>query len=191
MERGILQPAAPGLLSLLQLKQRGANPDSLSDTVVPVIDLTHWYGIDQQKVAFSYGNFSGAALYSSSFLLTAPATITVPDDEYWWVSDVQVAISGNSATITAWGVQALAPVVFFRESDQGVRGTMIGQSNPASSSAALGGLAASGFALRSPSLRDFWAPPGAQFGAALTGFVTDAVNVVLVETTVHYVPLKI
>lgn len=38
-----MQAAAPGLLSLLSLKQLGHNPRTLNDEVIPTIDILNWY----------------------------------------------------------------------------------------------------------------------------------------------------
>lgn len=175
MERGLLQPVAPGLLSLLQLKQRGFNPNNLSDTVVPTIDLTSWYRVDEVTVL----DGSTVALVSAAIYATdlSVASITVPDNEIWWVREMSVQLNWNVATATALNVQRLAPVMFYRQNfSAGQRGRLLGDSYAPITSAGLGGMPASGGLLESPSLRNFWAPPGAFFAAHFCGSVTDAVN---------------
>lgn len=82
---GPVQATAPGLLSLLSLKQLGHNPRTLNDEVIPTIDILNW---------FLQTNIE--AVVGTAFLLTVPGVfgfaLQVPAQEIWYV---------HSATITA------------------------------------------------------------------------------------------
>jgi len=83
MERGILQQAAPGLLSLLGLKQRGNNPDAFGDTLLPVMDLTAWMHLQDSEFVTQQGTIPNGE--SSSLFTTDATPIEVPGTEVWYV----------------------------------------------------------------------------------------------------------
>jgi len=179
MPEAVLQPAAPGLLSMLELKARGFNPDKLSDTVQPTIDLTHWYGADRPQVV------SGVEAIASGVLFDTVATfssspLAVPDGEIWWVREYMVQLNCTPATAT-WAYLGIAPALVYREIDPALsrRGMIIGKECNANSSLPVGaGIApGTGGLAVSPALRNFWAPTGSQFGVYLHSVaVLDAVN---------------
>lgn len=172
-EKGILQPAAPGLLSALQLKQKGLNPDSLGDVVVPVMDLTHWYNADLSLVAYADRDLipiAATPIYSSvSF---SPALI-VPDNQIWWVRAFVAEVFLSDATATG-DVQGLQPVIETRQLDpannaQGQhRADMAGPFDLPT-----GGTGA----FFSGSLRDVWAPAGSELKVnVMSNLVVDLVT---------------
>jgi len=185
-ERGALQPAAQGLLSLLQLKQRGSNPDTLADTVVPTIDLTHWYGQESLQAVGDQFVLTTAVVYANLLLVGAFGNLVVPSGEIWWVQDYRVVIEGTVGTTTAINVNALhAAVLSARESGVG-RASLIGEpSRPFTT------VGAAGMVFAAPSLRDFWATAGSGFGAYLNGSVTDAVNPLRIFGIANVVRLKV
>lgn len=100
IEKGVLQPAPPGLLSLLQLKQRGKNPDTLSDTVVPVVDLTEWYAVlDREFLQWELvmDGGAGGAEFAFNFVAGADAasSIIIPNDEVWFVWNVSASFGAS------------------------------------------------------------------------------------------------
>lgn len=82
---GPVQATAPGLLSLLSLKQLGHNPRTLNDEVVPNIDILNWYLQTQIE-----------AVVGTAVGVTVPGVVgfalQVPPQEIWYL---------HSATITA------------------------------------------------------------------------------------------
>jgi hypothetical protein len=110
VEKGVLQPAAPGLLSLLQLKQRGRNPDTLGDVVTPVIDLTEWYHvIDREYLTWSreFDGGAGGADFGIPFTDGDTDQVVVPIDEVWFVWNLSV-ICGPSIGSQIQGMLATA-----------------------------------------------------------------------------------
>lgn len=101
---GPIQIIPPGLMGLLQLKQEGRLPGTLSETVVPVIEMRDWY-LTARRVD-TVGLF-GAALQTAAALVTgnngvrqltigatgAPAQ--VPTGQIWFVE--QFVIQANTA----------------------------------------------------------------------------------------------
>lgn len=174
--KGLLQPAAPGLLSALQLKQRGANPDTLSDTVVPTVDLTHWYLANQPSVQSGVFELGVGVLYGQYVTLEDPSVgpLTVPDNEIWWVRSHTVSVVIPNTAVTFAFFQ-LKPMLLLRELSpgDGFRGMYMGENAFGSTlrSDDVGAIP-DGFEVLAPSLRDFWAPPGAQFGAQYMGAFT-------------------
>lgn len=168
--RGLVQPAAPGLLSLLDLKQRGSNPDTLSGTIVPTVDLTHWLQADEPEIMQAAGlSFITGTDYAGAALLVSPAALEVPANEMWWVREYTVAIQ-CAAGISAVNIQQLMPVLFYRNgssvgSASFRRGRLVGQSCPVTNIVPASGL----MDFHAPSLRDFWAPPGSLFGFYFSG----------------------
>lgn len=172
-EPGTLQPAPPGLLSALQLKQRGQNPDRLADSVVPTIDLTHWYLADSPSVQEATILGTSGAVYAT----TVNTGLTVPDDEIWWVRSFNALLFGTAGTITGFEVEFLAPSMLYRQALFTLgRGQRIGVSAPAMSISRQATAPTTGAAFQSPSMADFWAPAGAQFGVAFYGYILDATN---------------
>lgn len=111
-----------GLLSLLQLKEQGQNPNELGNLVVPTLDLLPFYmatlQTDQVQVSAAI-NAVGAVL---------DTTLVVPPNEVWLVSHYSViALMGAAQTITVQPLfrplvvnQALGPAVAVAANQQGI-----------------------------------------------------------------------
>jgi len=178
---GVLNRIIPGLLGMLQLKQRGANPDTLSDTVVPTIDVGHWYDADRPSCFAGDVSLTSGEIYATSLLLNV-GQIRVPLDEVWWVRSYSVRLVGVDLpeTVTDIWAQQLSPMILVDQlatSNDGVpmnppiQPTIIGESAPYDRD----GLPAAptiGNEFASPSLRDVWAPPGSYFGVHFVGSIT-------------------
>lgn len=96
-----IQPLAPGLLSLLGLKNLGRLPDGFADEVRPSLDLERWYLNGSSIILSTAEDWTadvGAGEITGFFRIGAtPITgfgdITVPDGELWWVEDIDVGVS--------------------------------------------------------------------------------------------------
>ena len=77
-----------GLLGLLDTKTLGKNPDDLSNTIVPTVDLKDLFlvnsGLQQDIVT--------AAAVTSASLLTPVALVSVPAGELWFVLNVTAEV---------------------------------------------------------------------------------------------------
>jgi len=176
MPSGPIQTLPAGLLSALELKNMGNNPVALRDDVQPVIDLTRWYGNQDIQVVGGFGNFSSALDYAGFFNVAGFAA--VPEGEMWWVRQytASLLISDDATDIELIGFSSAA---IFREVFDGpfapIRGRLVGEPTsipkdtivPANQN---------GFEWFAPSLRDFWAPPGTNFGAILGTFGNTSAN---------------
>jgi hypothetical protein len=192
--RGLLNPVPAGLLSLLELKQRGSNPDTLSGTVVPVLDLSHWYRNDQPDYLASSVDLVTATVYATILQLNNPLII-VPDGEIWWVREFGVHLE-LSETATDFGYNQFQAVALYAQTDLAagvgraqIKGPTIGQyGDPllAGGMPAVGGIVAS-----AESIRGFWAPPGMTFGAHFNGSAVDATNPPFISGFVQFDRLKI
>lgn len=178
---GVLNRIPPALLSMLELKQRGANPDTLSDTVVPTIDLSHWYNADRPSSLVGSTDLLSAQVYANvlGFNVTQ---VVVPQDELWWVRSFAVGLAGDVTTVTDFYVYQLAPAIILPELASGTAGvpasrqcTIVGDSAPSDRSG-LPALTTVGLNIMSPSLRDIWVPPGSYFAAQFVGSITDPVG---------------
>lgn len=169
-----IQPAPPGLLSLLALKTKGMNPSQLADSVVPVVDLTHWYGMDALTLQQGTDNTSLASAARYMSVLTFASTpLVVPNNEIWWVKAYTVTLA-YPGTLTNYDIQSFRPVI--RLPQVGIdsqRGLVVGDTALAfayNTAATLG----SGNTVVGPSLRDVWAPPGSDFAYYISGGFLDA-----------------
>lgn len=86
---GPIQGDPLGLLSLLELKNRGKNPEYLAETVVPTIDVGPAYLLRNRTVLSGSATFSPPSGYASIFGLTAgDLRFPIPDGEVWYVGRV-------------------------------------------------------------------------------------------------------
>lgn len=170
---GEIQPAPPGLLSLLALKAQGENPNRLSDTVVPTMDVTHWYGQDSIEVVNGSQFIADNVIYANADgFLTAP--LIVPLGELWYVHDYAVWLNMTAAPgLTAVAIQALQAYVRWPELDPGAGlGYMLGESAPRYDDT-LAGVPQFGTQFYSPSIRGFWARQYTEFGYYFAGAYQD------------------
>jgi len=114
-----IQATAQGFLSLLGLKNNGQNPEFLSDTVIPQIDMREWYLMqnhewlwsDTQPIlaanseatlpwvgGFTIGNLDGGGVVD----------MAVPQDEWWyvWAISGRVLLDGPDIVDGTFGVGA-------------------------------------------------------------------------------------
>jgi hypothetical protein len=163
---GVLSQVAPGLLSALQLKQRGFNPDSLSATVQPIIDLSHWYANDTSESQVASASMTRSTEIAGIIPLTF-TPVTVPDNEIWWVRFAGARLL-TGGTTTDVQIRSMGVSVGSRAGATIANGPSI---ETVSFAAAI---ASKTFV--SPSLTNFWAPPGAVFFAYFAGIITDGAS---------------
>jgi len=85
-----IQLIPPGLLGLLQLKNRGQNPGSLEDIVQPGLDiLPFWY----EAVAEELNGFTRTPVTGNNGFASWSTPITVPQGEAWWVLNYTIVTS--------------------------------------------------------------------------------------------------
>ena len=153
-----------GLLSLLGLKEQGRNPDVLSDTVIPDIDLTDlWL---QRLMVNELDPFSPPVSFAAStqgqanFLTAGANPAQIPTNEMWYVYQMQVG-----GSLLAAEYIRLAPMLIPQFN--------VGQNQ-------LVGLdyndviTARARSFCAFAQRPFWAPPGAVFGLRIFDIVTAA-----------------
>jgi len=176
---GPIQTALSGLLDFLQLKNLGRNPTLLADSVQPVLNVNDWYKSEQPEVVGGRTGLGSTVVYAG---YENTATLEVPSNEVWRVRDYTVALVIDLATCTGVEIYALAPAMRYRQEafDVGA-GVMVGRSRPFYDSTLTGPLPTNGNKFFAPSLRDFWAPPGAFLGFEFNGFVTDPTGGIFID----------
>jgi len=154
---------------MLQLKARGDNPSNLSDTVVPTLDLTHWYGAESPTVQVA----STAITTTAKYATVLDTAIKVPDNEIWWCRSLTAVLVPNVATVIQ--LRALQAMVRLRQKSEigtPLQGIIAGESAPPYDSATMG-VPTIGAEFPSPSISGFWMPPGANAAVYFCGSVTD------------------
>ena len=96
----LIQRIPPGLLSFLGLKSTGQNPNNLSDTVVPVLDLEHLYLAQDLQVSSNTQNVANAGQSIS---------LAVPNGEAWRVLGFGYSADTLTATATLKVALKIAP----------------------------------------------------------------------------------
>lgn len=99
--KGLLGKIAPALLPLLELKARGENPDTLSDQLVPVIEMARLYLDGQAELLIAQGvlapgSSTGYFVPCTNALVNS---LVVPNDEIWFVH----SYSGGLRSLVAGG----------------------------------------------------------------------------------------
>lgn len=92
-----IQVIPPGLLGFLQLKNGGQNPRQFPEVLQPVLELMHWYLFANSEVVLG----TDAAIAAAGLV----NYLTVPDDEFWAVHDVQAAVTlaaGSTAVLSIY-----------------------------------------------------------------------------------------
>lgn len=129
---GPVQLIAPGLMGLLQLKQYGRNPAELSQVIDPVLELRDWFmqARAQDIVSFAGGQPLTNSIATGSVgwksFLVGGATVQVPNNEWWWVTNITVVsngpiVSGDSISFApAWTTPNNAALYEFGVQDQNV-----------------------------------------------------------------------
>lgn len=143
-----IQSLAPGFLSLLGLKNNGALPPDLVDALQPVIDQLPFMFLGAREVLPFTANLNVTAV--SNFVFPE---LVVPANEVWWVHGYTAQLgvpAGNS-----WSG---SPIHYSRNTV------------PIRVGSLLSGGAAAATAYDLPSLRDFLAAGGDQFGLLTSAF---------------------
>lgn len=105
-EMGPAQGQTPGLLSLLALKSMGNQPDTLSSSYAPTIDLREWLLTNNSQVNAYAGTVPNGA--SSGPVSPTAGTLIVPSDEIWYVWNITlIATMGPAATENLQGLAVL------------------------------------------------------------------------------------
>jgi len=106
-----IQTIPMGLLSLLQLKQQGQNPDTLSEVVNPVVDLLQFW-LQYQSIDITTALFGGQVSRTvptagtGIYGYNAPGPATVPPNQLWWIEHYTV-----EANLLAAEYIRLAPMI--------------------------------------------------------------------------------
>jgi len=177
---GTLNRIPDPLLSLLELKQRGANPDTLSDTVVPTIDVTRMYNAARPSCFAGTLDLLSDTRYASPLAFNV-TQVVVPDNELWWLRTFTVEVIGVDLPdeVTDYYVAQLAPLIIIDQLAVGndgvplnppVQPTIIGESVSLPGDGTF--IPVVGNSFFAPSLRDMWVPPRSIFGAQFVGHIT-------------------
>jgi len=84
---GPIQVIPGGLLGLLNIKNRGKNPDTLDSNVVPTIDLTSWWF---EARAEDIGTFTRTPVTGNNGFASWSTPVIVPNGQAWWVLEYTV-----------------------------------------------------------------------------------------------------
>lgn len=163
MKTGPIQTLPRGLLSLMQLKNLGRNPRDVEDWVQPVIPVDDYWkqGLlttdPDTHSTTPLNNAAGSFGFSTGQLI-------VPEDECWWVEwfSLEVTVAAGAAE----RIQDAQPLLFLKRSAT-VRYTVLTETRVTVNGTAGNGATAAIVA------KNFWAPPGSEFGYYV-GLVTTA-----------------
>jgi hypothetical protein len=90
---GPIQIIPPGLTGLLQLKQTGKLPNSLSQLVNPVVELRDWYltarRVDEIALQLNASTFLATTGGQGFQAMTTPLMV-VPQTQIWWVEEYTI-----------------------------------------------------------------------------------------------------
>lgn len=167
------QPA--GLLGFLQLKNAGRNPEQLSETLLPTMDLVQWYL--ESDVRLNTGATAALASGTLGQQLTTTTTQVVPSNEQWILRGISIG-----ADLVAGDAISAAPII---------RDPTLGQFR------LLGPFAADGVYADNAQFRAAWNPngdiviarPGTRFGAYTKRFLVAAPT--LINCYVVYTPMPV
>jgi len=76
------------MLGFFQLKNSGNNPSPLGDALAPTLELGEWYR--QTSAGFQTG-LQVAALGATSSFTTWDVALSVPDNEWWYVTSYRLS----------------------------------------------------------------------------------------------------
>jgi len=156
---GPIQVLPPGLVNFLQLKIGGYAPDALSQVVTPEFDmLPFWLRATQKNLSDPAGAIWALNILAGPVATTFPyvntstlANLTVPDREWWHVTNATARVRNDAGVTTTNFAMAV---------------TSIGGPRNALNIALVGEKTAS----LAPAIYDvitaneFWMPPGSTFG---------------------------
>jgi hypothetical protein len=186
---GELQPFAPGLLSLFDLKQRGENPDTLSNQVMLTVEALEWYVLAKDiRTTNAFQGMASIPAASSVARTSAIGGLSVPAGQWWRIHSLTATLQDPSGTATAVDLLQWAPV--YQDGNQSAGSAAhVGPSAPRWTATWGAGSPAINF--RSPSFGPFWAPPLTTFGIAMAGFYTNAANAPLIGVEIRFTPLLV
>lgn len=93
-----------GLLAFLDSQTQGENPASLGAVVAPTLDMERFY---RSAARYAFGHVGNLTFDS----LTDHATLTVPENEVWFLHHASVSLQNNTgATATYAPAISLVPV---------------------------------------------------------------------------------
>jgi len=106
---GPIQIVPPGLLGALNLKNVGRNPSELNSMIQPTLDLQEWLLVQNQESLFASRPMVNGDI-STFFPMTAGDSMTIPDNEYWYVWNHTVTMGLGAADFNAGVLAAVAEV---------------------------------------------------------------------------------
>lgn len=154
---GPLNVIPPGFLGFLQLKNFGKNPAEVPELISPVFDMLRWYFAGEARPMATTDASRAVTTDLDGFIALTTATITVPDGEWWYVHSVYL-YANLPAAVTEFF--AGAPAWFNANTFQGE----VMASQPISIMQGVAGSTRRYFSVA----RDFFVPPGSQFGAYIS-----------------------
>lgn len=92
-----------GYLELLAAKANGSTPSEIADQVMPVLDVSPYYGLG----AFQVRSASTAVVNATGFFGDVASSLVVPNGELWRVHNVTI-LSTALAAATAYRLRAAA-----------------------------------------------------------------------------------
>lgn len=149
-----IQTAAPGLLSLLQLKNLGKNPDVLLEEVRPTLEMVPWWLRGDSIPVYE------AAISAATSELLSPAVLATAQNEWLYIH-----------SLTGWWTAVTNP----SPAGSGVelRITEVGSGNPIYRGPWVPGADINTIGSATATLRDFWVPPGYQVQLLMVGSIGD------------------
>lgn len=93
-----------GLLAYLDSQTQGENPASMGAVVAPTLDMERFY---RSAARYSFGHAGNLSFDS----LTDHATLTVPENEIWFLHNASVSVQNNTGASANYAVAiSLVPV---------------------------------------------------------------------------------
>lgn len=174
---GPVQVLPKGLLGFLQLKNAGKNPDRLSNTLSPSLDLFEWYMAGTAQDIIPAPATAALPTGSTGFQAFTVNPVIVPQQEIWWVQNFGVLSSALGATESVGFMCAIQGV------PAAVAGTyMFGDRRTILTGTATGRVARA-------YANGFWVPPGYTFGAMVE--VHEVTTAVTYNGTLRVVRMQI
>jgi hypothetical protein len=99
LPKPIIQSMLPGLLSLLGIRNGGANPPNFGELVVPTFDLDDWYLRAQLRFTDPAASYStnGTITGNAFNFVTNRAAMIVPNSQWWFVDTYWITCQMNAA----------------------------------------------------------------------------------------------
>ncbi len=156
---GPIQTLAPGLLSVLQLKNTGRLPSVLLGDVSPSIDMLDFYlrslGVANANAAHTRTQVTASGNFYQ-FNAGGKGSIVVPQTEWWWVE--HYSVTAVMSAVAGQAVEGLTPALAFNTSSSLEYAGVGRECRSAISNATAAN------AILVSSDKPFWAPPGSILG---------------------------